>query len=191
MVAAVVVDRYAGGGQGRRDRQQLRGTAGSFLEVAARLGFTAAPLRNTGDGVAAGEPGGPAAGTTRAEIEATVRRLRAHPATRKILYWTGHGEKTDDDRYHLACRDSYPGGGGFEPATAVTAAELISWLADDPADILLVLDACFAGAALARTVGGLDALLRTRGGAGGVAGVAPAPADPRGAQGGGGWGKTA
>ncbi|WP_143712445.1 hypothetical protein [Streptomyces hygroscopicus] len=183
VVAAVVVDRYAGGGQGRRDRQQLRGTAGSFLEVAARLGFTAAPLRNTGDGVAAGEPGGPAAGTTRAEIEATVRRLRAHPATRKILYWTGHGEKTDDDRYHLACRDSYPGGGGFEPATAVTAAELISWLADDPADILLVLDACFAGAALARTVGELDALLRTRGGAGGFAVVATASADQRAAEG--------
>ncbi|WAP60224.1 hypothetical protein [Streptomyces sp. S465] len=183
VVAAVVVDRYAGGGQGRQDRHQLRVTAGSFLDVAARLGFTAPPLRNTGGGVAAGEPGGPAAGTTRAEIEATVHRLRAHPATRKILYWTGHGEKADDDRYHLACQDSYPDGGTFDPRTAVTAAELISWLADDPADILLILDACFAGAALAQTVNELDVLLRKRGGAGGFAVVATASEDQRAAEG--------
>ncbi|MEE4598014.1 hypothetical protein V2J94_40165 [Streptomyces sp. DSM 41524] len=183
MVAAVVVDRYAGGSQGSRDRHQLRVTAGLFLDVAARLGFTAPPLRNTGDGVAVGEAGGPAASTTRAEIEATVHRLRAHPATRKILYWTGHGEKTDDDRYHLACQDSYPGEGKFDPHTAVTAAELISWLADDPADILLVLDACFAGAVLAQTVNELDTLLRKRGGAGGFAVVATASEDQRATEG--------
>ncbi|GLX17564.1 NACHT domain-containing protein [Streptomyces lavendulae] len=142
VVATVVVDAYQGDALRRRDRSYLRSSADRFTEQAKRLGFDAPPLRaaSTQD---AGTPGPP---LERGRVRELVARLRAQPAGRKILYWTGHGERVGDT-FYLACQDSYASG-RFDPARAVSAAELVSWLAEDTTDTLLVLDACFSGTAL-------------------------------------------
>ncbi|EFL18794.1 predicted protein, partial [Streptomyces sp. C] len=142
VVATVVVDTYQGDTLRRRDRSYLRRSADRFTEQAKRLGFDAPPLR------AAGTPDAGTAGPPleRGRVRELVARLRAQPAGRKILYWTGHGERVGDT-FYLACQDSYAAG-RFDPARAVSAAELVSWLAEDTTDTLLVLDACFSGAAL-------------------------------------------
>ncbi|MER5908404.1 NACHT domain-containing protein [Streptomyces mirabilis] len=110
------------------------------MEQAARLGFDAPSL---GVSSAGGEAEPSAA---REQIRDLVLRLRQQAADRKILYWTGHGEVVSG-AFYLACEDSYQEG-EFEPRRAVSAEELVSWLAEDPTDTLLVLDACFSGEAV-------------------------------------------
>lgn len=149
VVATVVVDRYRGDLRRVRERRHLRTTASLFVEQARRLGFGAPPL-----GVASAD-GGSAAPLSagREQIRELVARLRRQAVDRRILYWTGHGEVVGDS-FYLACEDSYEDG-RFDPARAVSAEELVSWLAEDARDTLLVLDACFAGEA----VRGLGALV--------------------------------
>ncbi|MGO4752522.1 NACHT domain-containing protein, partial [Streptomyces sp. 2MCAF27] len=53
----------------------------------------------------------------------------------------------DSGAFYLACEDSYEDG-RFNPRRAVSPGELVSWLAEDATDTLLVLDACFAGEAV-------------------------------------------
>ncbi|WUH90176.1 hypothetical protein OG900_08705 [Streptomyces sp. NBC_00433] len=139
MVATVVVDRYRGDARRVRDRAQLRRTAFRFVEQAARLGFGAPSL-----GVSSAAGGALSAG--REQIRDLVLRLGQQEADRKILYWTGHGEVVSG-AFYLACEDSYLDG-EFDAGRAVSAEELVSWLAEDPADTLLVLDACFSGEAV-------------------------------------------
>ncbi|MFS8202464.1 NACHT domain-containing protein [Streptomyces sp. CWNU-52B] len=117
--------------------------ASRFVEQAARLGFDAPSLgvRSTG-GDQGAEPS-----AAREQIRELVRRLGQQAADRKILYWTGHGEVSASGAFHLACEDSYQEG-VFDPRRAVSAEELVSWLAEDPTDTLLILDACFSGEAV-------------------------------------------
>jgi hypothetical protein len=143
VVATVVVDSYPGGTSGRMDRSHLRESAETFLRTARVLGFDAEPLRAVGEG----DPAGGVLGTTRADIAELLRRLREHPAERKIVYWTGHGVKSAG-MYRLACQDSFPDD-RFETTMSIAAAELVEWLAKDTADIVLILDACFAGRVMA------------------------------------------
>ncbi|GGW48144.1 hypothetical protein GCM10010503_26510 [Streptomyces lucensis JCM 4490] len=141
VVATVVVDRYQGDVHRRRDRSYLRRSADDFTAQAHRLGFDAPPLR-----VISAQDGGAEPPLGRERVRELVTRLREQPAGRKILYWTGHGEKIGDS-FYLACQDAYADG-RFDPGRAVRAAELVSWLAEDATDTLLVLDACFSGSAL-------------------------------------------
>ncbi|MEU0005422.1 NACHT domain-containing protein [Streptomyces sp. NPDC006314] len=142
VVATVVVDRYRGDTHRRRDRSYLRRSADHFTEQAKRLGFNAPPLRvaSSGDADTTGST------LDRGRVRELVTRLREQPAGRKVLYWTGHGERIGDT-FYLACQDTYADG-AFAPDRAVSASELVSWLAEDAADTLLVLDACFSGTAL-------------------------------------------
>ncbi|SED92925.1 AAA domain-containing protein [Streptomyces sp. TLI_105] len=140
LVATVVVDRYRGDERGVRDRPLLRGTAARFVEQMRRLGF------NLPAQVLTSTDGAPPPSAGRERIHAFVARLRQQAARRKVLYWTGHGEVVGDT-FYLACEDSYEEG-RFDPRRAVTAEELVAWLAEDATDTLLVLDACFAGEAI-------------------------------------------
>ncbi|TVZ83616.1 AAA domain-containing protein [Streptomyces sp. BK340] len=142
VVATVVVDTYRGDARRVRDRTQLRKTASRFVEQAARLGFDAPSLGVT----SAGRGGGPGPSAGREQIRDLVLRLRQQAVERKILYWTGHGEVVSG-AFYLACEDSYQDG-EFDPGRGVSAEELVSWLAEDPTDTLLVLDACFSGEAV-------------------------------------------
>ncbi|MFD9032937.1 NACHT domain-containing protein [Streptomyces sp. NPDC059567] len=143
VVATVVVDRYRGDVRRVRERPQLRPTASRFVEQARRLGFAAPSLH-----VASAELDAPAPRLSagREQIRDLVLRLGQQAVDRKILYWTGHGEVVAG-AFYLACEDSYEEG-RFDPARAVSAEELVSWLAEDATDTLLVLDACFAGEAV-------------------------------------------
>ncbi|MGO4417563.1 NACHT domain-containing protein, partial [Streptomyces sp. MCAF7] len=142
VVATVVVDKYWGDARQVRDRSQLRRTASRFVEQARRLGFDAPSLGvSSFDG-----SGGAELCAGREQVRALVVRLRQQAVDRKILYWTGHGE-VDSGAFYLACEDSYEDG-RFNPRRAVSPGELVSWLAEDATDTLLVLDACFAGEAV-------------------------------------------
>ncbi|MEU0741625.1 NACHT domain-containing protein [Streptomyces sp. NPDC006134] len=142
VVATVVVDRYRGDARGVRDRPRLRRTASRFVGQARRLGFHLPSL-----GVeSSGTEGGRQLSAGREQILDLVMRLRRQSVDRKILYWTGHGEVVNGS-FHLACEDSYEEG-EFDPHRAVAAEELVSWLAEDATDTLLVLDACFSGEAV-------------------------------------------
>ncbi|MEU6608829.1 NACHT domain-containing protein [Streptomyces shenzhenensis] len=142
MVATVVVDTYLGDARRVRDRAQLRGTAARFVEQAGRLGFDAPALNVS----SSGGDGGAARIAGWQRIRDLVARLRQQTADKKILYWTGHGEVLSG-AFYLACEDSYEQG-EFDPRRAVSAEELVSWLAEDATDALLVLDACFSGEAV-------------------------------------------
>lgn len=146
IVAAFVIDRYRGSASAARDRHHLSETADDFIGIARRLGFHSAPLLTVGSRMLNDSHGDGVAATTRPAIFKMMKRFRDHPAERKILYWTGHGEKVAEE-YYLACGDSYRGR-RFVKDTAITAAQLAAQLADDPADTLLILDACFSRAAL-------------------------------------------
>ncbi|MET9735658.1 NACHT domain-containing protein [Streptomyces sp. NPDC006458] len=142
VVATVVVDKYRGDARRLRDRARLRRTASRFVDQAARLGFAAPVL-----GVSSADGGdGTELSAGREQIRDLVLRLGRQGAERKILYWTGHGEVVSG-AFYLACEDSYQEG-VFDPRRAVSAEELVTWLAEDPTDTLLVLDACFSGEAV-------------------------------------------
>ncbi|MFF7500116.1 hypothetical protein ACFZBM_11760 [Streptomyces lavendulae] len=167
VVATVVVDRYEGDAHRRRDRSHLRRSADEFTEQAKRLGFNAPPVR-LASAEAADATGLP---LERGRVRELVARLREQPAGRKILYWTGHGERIGGI-FYLACQDTYAGG-SFDPARAVSTSDLVSWLAEDATDTLLVLDACFAGTALDDVNAQVKAARgRAGGGDGGEAGFA-------------------
>lgn len=167
VVATVVVDRYEGDIHRRRDRSHLRRSADEFTGLAKRLGFNAPPVRlaSARDSGTAGPP------LERGRVRELVARLCEQATGRKILYWTGHGERIGDT-FHLACQDTYADG-SFDPARAVSTSELVSWLAEDATDTLLVLDACFAGTALDDVNAQVKAARgRARAGAGDDAGFA-------------------
>ncbi|MCM2576995.1 NACHT domain-containing protein [Streptomyces meridianus] len=112
------------------------------MEQAVRLGFDVPSLGFS----STGGDGGAELSAGREQIRDLLLRLRQQAVDRKILYWTGHGEVVSGV-FYLACEDSYQKG-EFDPRRAVSAEELVSWLAEDPTDTLLVLDACFSGEAV-------------------------------------------
>lgn len=85
------------------------------------------------------------AGATRDALWAGLAEFGAHPARRKILYWTGHGVDLGADGYYLACRDSWATG-AFDPARAIALTDLVDQLLAPgaEADTLVVVDACSA-----------------------------------------------
>ncbi|MER5480544.1 NACHT domain-containing protein [Streptomyces sp. NPDC002734] len=168
LVATVVVDRYRGGAPGVRDRPRLRDTAARFVEQASRLGFRLPHL-----GIASSDDvHGTESVVGRDRVRTFLERFRRQAADRKILYWTGHGH-VHGGTYWLACEDSYQED-GFHPERAVSADELVTWLAEDPTDTLLVFDACFAAEAVEAVVAAAGRRGRARGTDSGLAVVATA-----------------
>ncbi|MFJ8544662.1 NACHT domain-containing protein [Streptomyces sp. NPDC093586] len=141
LVATVVVDRYRDDTHRGRNREYLRGAAEKFVEQTRRLGFVTEPIGVT----SSTDDAGPVA-AGREQIRDLIERLRKVQASRKILYWTGHGHE-EGDTFYLACEDSYVDG-RLDPSRAVSAEELASWMGNDLTDTWVVLDACFSGAAL-------------------------------------------
>ncbi|CAL9398509.1 NACHT domain-containing protein [Streptomyces sp. enrichment culture] len=141
LVATVVVGRYRDDTRRGRDREYLRGAAAKFVEQTRRLGFVTDPI-----GVTSGTDDTSPVAAGRKQIRDLIANLRKVQASRKILYWTGHGHQ-EGDTFYLACEDSYVDG-RLDPSRAVSAQELASWLGNDLTDTWVVLDACFSGAAL-------------------------------------------
>lgn len=175
MVATVVVDRYRGNIGLGRNREYLRGAAATFVEQAKRLGFGAQPI-----GVASNTDDEGPVTAGREQIRGLVTKLRNQQASRKILYWTGHGHQ-HGDVFYLACEDSYVDG-HLDPSRAVSARELAAWMGNDFTDTWLVLDACFSGQALEAVEAQVKAARKKEVGddpAGGLVVVATAGADER------------
>ncbi|WP_031041506.1 NACHT domain-containing protein [Streptomyces sp. NRRL F-5650] len=175
LVATVVVDRYREAAHSGRNRDYLRGAAAKFVEQTRRLGFVTEPIGVT----SSRDDAGPVT-AGREQIRDLIARLRKVQASRKILYWTGHGHE-DGDTFYLACEDSYVDG-RLDPSRAVSAQELASWMGNDLTDTWLVLDACFSGAALDAVEDRMKRARKQEVGddpAGGFVAVATAGADER------------
>ncbi|WP_049580113.1 caspase family protein, partial [Streptomyces sp. SBT349] len=130
LVGTVAVGRY---GQSRLNLAGVESARELFTELARdRLGFGQAEELE-GDG-------------TRDAVWTGIDRFARSPAKRKILYWTGHGETTENG-YVLACADTHEEGveGLSRAHRAVSVVELVRELSQDPADVLLIVDACRAG----------------------------------------------
>ncbi|MDG9715864.1 AAA family ATPase [Streptomyces sp. DH24] len=129
LVGTVAIAEY-GDRKGLRDRKHVLSARSRFTELCDRLGFARAEELE-GDG-------------TQRDVLAGIDRFVADEATRKILYWTGHGHATKDDGYLLACRDSYePGRPLPHRRRSVEFAELLRDLTRARhAELLVIIDAC-------------------------------------------------
>ncbi|MFG3196079.1 AAA family ATPase [Streptomyces sp. NPDC048208] len=129
LVGSVAIAEYGERG-GLRDRRHVLRARSRFVELCDRLGFGRAENLE-GDG-------------TLERVDEGLRRFVAADAARKILYWTGHGHATEDDRYVLACRGSYEPGQPHPVATrAMPFTRLLERLAQvHGSELLVIIDAC-------------------------------------------------
>ncbi|MFF8844010.1 AAA family ATPase [Streptomyces sp. NPDC015127] len=111
-----------------KNRPHVAEAVARFAELAGTLGF-GVPQRLEGGG-------------TRADVEEGLSRFTATPAERKILYWSGHGAVTPAG-YELVYADGYTPDGELNRRTC-SFTDLAAQLSQDPADVLLIVDACFA-----------------------------------------------
>ncbi|MFF2328526.1 MULTISPECIES: AAA family ATPase [unclassified Streptomyces] len=128
LVGTVAIAAY-GERDGLRDRRHVLQARNRFTQLCGRLGFGRS-AKLEGDG-------------TRSDVVAGIRRFVEDDATRKILYWTGHGHATDAG-YVLACRDSYTRGHPHpDPYRAMPFTTLLDELTKaKTSDVLLIIDAC-------------------------------------------------
>ncbi len=140
VVATVVIDSYSGAPKSERYRHHLQQSAADLVGLARRLGFRATPMDLCGSNEERG---------TRDAIIEGFRALARHPATRKIVYWTGHGRiiGKNEEEFVLVLSDSYRDG-SVRPELAFNVRDLAHLVSELPGDVLLILDACFAAAAL-------------------------------------------
>ncbi|WP_326829189.1 hypothetical protein OIE13_32905 [Streptosporangium sp. NBC_01810] len=140
VVATVVVDSYPGAPKGQERRELVQQSADDFVELAAALGFRASYLDLAGSEKARG--------TKQAIIEG-FEILARHPATRKIVYWTGHGKVLGKGKkeYFLLPSDCYRNSSA-QPELAFDVTDIAHMTSKLPGEVLLILDACFSTAAL-------------------------------------------
>ncbi|MFD5746133.1 AAA family ATPase [Streptomyces sp. NPDC127033] len=135
LVGTVALGTYGVRG-GALDRRHVEDARGRFTAACKRLGF-AHDMRLEGTG-------------TRQDVMEGIRRFLDHAATRKILYWTGHGHDAGRHGYVLGCGDSYPDGPEPDVYRAVPFTELLQkCAAEQDTDLLLVIDACQSQSPLA------------------------------------------
>ncbi|MBD0418606.1 hypothetical protein H0H10_05360 [Streptomyces sp. TRM S81-3] len=126
VVGTVTIDRY---GCPRFDREHLATARERFVQAARRLGF-AHDRALEGSG-------------RHEDVYDAVSAFARQPAERKILYWTGHGQ-IDDPHYRLVCADGYDAEGKLVRSNTVTFDDVVTMFSHDPADVLLVIDACYS-----------------------------------------------
>ncbi|MBT2401451.1 ATP-binding protein [Streptomyces sp. ISL-100] len=114
---------------GRLDRRLVEDARRRFTDLCTkRLGF-AHDMRIDGTG-------------TLEDVRAGLRRFLDYRATRKILYWTGHGYDVGGYGYFLGCRDSFPAG-DLDRHRAMRFTDLLQQCADErDTEFLVVVDAC-------------------------------------------------
>ena len=67
-----------------------------------------------------------------------------------VLYYTGHGDRSSDDRHYLLCRDSRP---SLLKGTAVATEDIVGIVTETGLRrLLLILDTCYAGQGAADAV---------------------------------------
>ncbi|MFD3457005.1 AAA family ATPase [Streptomyces sp. NPDC058691] len=131
LVLAIVVDEYPDGPPGKQRLEYLAAGATTFLEAVEGLGFRAAPVVL------------PKERTTRTGILEAIADLRDQPHRRKIVYWAGHGLKEKAHSFRLLCRDSYQ----YKHRPGIAVEELAEAVLELSGNVLLIIDACYSGAA--------------------------------------------
>ncbi|MEV4094311.1 nSTAND1 domain-containing NTPase [Streptosporangium saharense] len=169
VVATVIIDTYPGAPEGMRNRPLLEKSAADFVELAAALGFRASHCDLSGSGEDRG---------ARRAISDGFGRLDQHPATRKIVYWTGHGKMLGRE-FYLVPSDGHRDGVAQPELSfnVTTVAQMVSRLSGE---VLLILDACFSATALdevTRIIRSMGRQVDERGRMAGFAVVATAEAE--------------
>ncbi|MFJ3102874.1 peptidase C14 caspase catalytic subunit p20 [Streptomyces sp. NPDC086835] len=115
--------------EGRLDRKLVEDARQRFTKLCVqRFGF-AHEMRLDGGG-------------TLDDVKAGLSRFLEHEATRKILYWTGHGYDLGDRGYFLGCRNSFSTG-SMDLNRAMPFTDLLQRCAvERDTEFLIVVDAC-------------------------------------------------
>lgn len=139
-VATVVIDNYPGASEGERHRPLPQKSAADFVELAKILGFRASYCDLSGSGEGRG---------TKQAIIQEFNQLARHPATRKIIYWTGHGKTLgkNEEEFILIPSDGHRDGIA-QPELSFNVRDVAHMASKLPGEVLLILDACFSATAI-------------------------------------------
>ena len=137
---------------------QVPASLRTVVEALVRLGFAAAS-----------DPPGYLLDPGTEQLRDEIERVRDAGAPVVVLYYTGHGERPEGDRYYVLTRDSTHSRPRGLRRSALSATEFMELMTrrdehgglrgDQPA-VLVILDCCYAGA------GGIEALSNTLAGIG-------------------------